>query len=58
MKKRKNLVKPKPHTLTIAEKLLHGKKSTKNSKTLAGFTVRDAKGVKEKTSKGKTKKKK
>ena len=45
---RKVLVKPKPKTLRKAEKELHGKRVPKTAKSTAGYTVRNAKGVREK----------
>lgn len=45
---RKKGIKPKPRTLKAAEKDLHSKKSSKTSKSTAGFVVKTAKGVKEK----------
>ncbi|HUD04600.1 MAG TPA: hypothetical protein VMR59_01280 [Patescibacteria group bacterium] len=46
MAKRKNLVKPKSKTLKKAERDLHNKKASKTVKGPAGYTVRNAKGVK------------
>lgn len=44
---RKKLVQPKPKTLKEAEKELKGKKTPKIGKSLGGYALRNAKGVKE-----------
>jgi len=48
---KRNLVKPKPATLKRAEKDLHNSKTSRTVKGPAGYTVRNAKGVKIKKSK-------
>ena len=48
---RKNLVKPRANTLGRAEKDLHNRKASRTVKGPAGYTLRNAKGVKEKKSK-------
>jgi hypothetical protein len=46
MATKKSLVKPKPRTLGEAEKDLRNIKAGRNTKGPAGYTVRNAKGVK------------
>lgn len=53
---KENTLKPKPRTLKRAEKDLHDKESSKTSKSTGGFVVRAAKGIKEKSTKRKLRK--
>lgn len=52
---RKPLVKPKPKTLKDAEKDLKNPKASQTAKGTGGYTLRNAKGVRENVKKGKKK---